>query len=159
MKKSTQVVLTLLVPAMAAYGCGNQTKTVQVPAITPMSQSQESMTIPVSCSCGHSFTTSGNMVGKIVQCPKCNQSLIVASGAQAATHNRSYRSYRSDSYYRRSTYFPWFGGGAGGYSSQTASTPPIASAPHATGTNHASSVSHVSSGGFGGTGAHFSGGS
>lgn len=160
MKKSTQVALTLLVPAMTAYGCGNQTKTVQVPANTPMSQSQATMTIPVSCSCGHSFTTSGNMAGKTVQCPKCNQSLTVfASGAQAATHNRSYRSYRSDSYYPRSTYFPWFGGGAGGYSSQTASSPPIASAPHATGTNHASSVSHVSSGGFGGTGAHFSGGS
>ena len=157
MKKSTQVALTLLVPAMTAYGCGNQTKTVQVPANTPMSQSQATMTIPVSCSCGHSFTTSGNIAGKTVQCPKCNQSLTVfASGAQAATHNRS---FRSNSYYPRSTYFPWFADGAGGYSSQTASSPSIASASHATGTNHASSVSHVSSGGFGGTGAHFSGGS
>jgi len=157
MKKSTQVALTLLVPAMTAYGCGSQTKTVQVPANTPMSQSQATMTIPVSCSCGHSFTTSGNMAGKTVQCPKCNQSLTVsANGSQAPSHNSS---YRSGSYNRRSTYFPWFGGWAGGYDSQTSSSPSIDSVSHPTGTNHTSSVSHVSSGGFGGTGAHYSGGS
>ena len=79
MKKSTKVALTLLVPAMTAYGCGNQMKTVQGPANTPMSQLQATMTIPVTCSCGHSFTASRDKAGKTVQCPKCEQSLTVQS--------------------------------------------------------------------------------
>lgn len=157
MKKSTKVALTLLVPAMTAYGCGNQSKTVQAPANSPISQLQAGMTIPMTCSCGHSFTTSGDKAGKIVPCPKCSQSLTVpAGGTQASTYNNR---YRSDSYYRRSTYSPWSGGWFGGYSSHTASSPSVASATHATGTNHATSVSHGSTSGFGGTGAHFSGGS
>ncbi|HUP77025.1 MAG TPA: hypothetical protein VM260_00595 [Pirellula sp.] len=122
-----------------------------------MSQSQATMTIPMKCTCGHSFMASGDMAGKMVRCPKCNRSLpVLAGGTQAATYNRS---YRSDSYYPRSTYFPWFGGGASGYSSHAATSPSIASASHATGPKPISGVSHVSSGGFGGTGAHFSGGS
>ncbi len=77
MKKSTKVALTLLVPAMTAYGCSNQSKTVQAPANTPMSQLQATITIPVTCSCGHSFTASGDRLGKTVRCPKCEQSLTV----------------------------------------------------------------------------------
>ena len=150
MKKSTKVALTLLVPAMTAYGCGNQSKTVQAPANVPVSQLQAGMTIPMTCSCGHRFTVSGDRAGKTVPCLKCNRSLtVITGGTQAATYNRS---SRSDSYYPRSTYFPWFGGGVSGYSSQAASSPSIASTSHATG-------SHVLYSGFGGTGAHFSGGS
>jgi len=77
MKKSTKVALTLLVPAMTTYGCSNQSKTVQAPSNTPTSQLQAGMTIPVTCSCGHSFTTSGDRAGKTIQCPKCEQSLTV----------------------------------------------------------------------------------
>ena len=227
MKKSTKVALTLLVPAMTAYGCSNQSKTVQAQANVPISQLQAGMTIPMTCSCGHSFTTSGDRAGKTSQCPKCEQTLTVlicqcgkkfavkyemaskkvhctqcnrqltvsADGTQAATfatYDRHFRSnynstydrpYYSDSYYPRSTYRPWFGGWFGGYRSHTdshVSSPPPASPlhpnvsplhtnstqshtttpqSHTTLASHAPSVSHSSSGGFGGTGAHFSGGS
>lgn len=148
MKKSTKVALSLLVPAMAAYGCGSQPKTVQVPANAAISNLQDGMTIQMKCSCGHSFAVSSDMAGKTVQCPNCNRTLnVVAGGTQTS---RYYRPYRS-----RSSYWGWFGGD----NSNSSSPPPIASSNHTTGTSHAPSVSRVSYGGFGGTGAHFSGGS
>ena len=84
MKKSTKVALSLLVPAMTAYGCGNQPKTVQVPANAAISNLQDGMTIPMKCSCGHSFAVSSDMAGKTVQCPNCNRTLnVLAGGTQA----------------------------------------------------------------------------
>lgn len=189
MKKSTKVALTLLVPAMTAYGCGNQSKTVQAPANTPTSQLQATMTIPVTCQCGKKFAVKYEMASKKVHCTNCNRQLTVsADGTQAATYttydrhfrpnyNSTYdRPYYSNSYYPRSTYSPWFGGWFGGYRSHTDShvSSPLPASPlhpivlslhtnapqsHATLTRHASSVSHGSTSGFGGTGAHFSGGS
>lgn len=155
MKKSTKVVLTLLVPAMTAYGCSNQSTTDQTSAI--LYASQAAIKIPMKCSCGRSFIAGGDQVGKMVQCPNCKQTLTVpAGGTPVATQTTPYYSrpyyspYRSDSSYRG-----WFGG----ESSHSASSPPIDSGNHTTGTSHPPSNSHVSSGGFGGTGAHFSGGS
>ena len=148
MKKSTKVALSLLVPAMTAYGCGNQPKTVQAPANAAISSMQGSMTIPMKCSCGHSFTVGSEMAGRTVQCPNCNRTLNVVAGGNQTS--RYYRPYRS-----RPSYWGWFGGD----SRHSSSPPPIASSNHTTGTSHAPSVSHVSYGGFGGTGAHISGGS
>lgn len=156
MKKSTKVALTLLVPAMTAYGCGNQPKTVQVPANAAISNLQNSVTIQMKCPCGHSFSASGDRAGATVQCPNCNRTLSVhADGAQASRHTSAYTAPYSHRYRSNSSYRGWFGGD----STHSSSPPPIASANHTTGTSHAPNVSHVSSSGFGGTGAHFSGGS
>lgn len=145
MKKSTKVALTLLVPAMTTYGCGSQSKTGQVPTSAAISNSQGSMTIQMKCSCGHSFAVSSDKVGKTAQCPSCNRTLNISAGG---TQVNTYHHYRSNSYY---------GGWFGGFSRHSASSPPTVQATDATGTSHAASRS--SSSGFGGIGAHFSGGS
>ena len=165
MKKSTKVALSLLVPAMTAYGCGGQSQTAQMRANAAISNLNNSLTIPMKCSCGHSFMASGDRAGKTVQCPNCSKTLSVpADRTQATRYTR-----RS-----RTNVFDWFGGrnARSTYSPPIApakhttesshvpsASPPIASANHTTLTSHAPSASHVSSGGFGGTGAHFSGGS
>lgn len=141
MKKSTKVALSLLVPAMTAYGCSNQPKTVQVPANPAISNQQGSTTIQMSCSCGHSFTVSSDRAGRTVQCPHCNQMLTVS---------QYYHPYRS-----RSSFFGWFGRD----STPSSSPPPIASSNPAPGTSQAPSASHESPGGFGSTGLNLSGGS
>lgn len=168
MKKSTKVVLTLLVPAMTAHGCSNQS--VQVPASAFTSASHVAIKLPVKCSCGHSFVVSGEQVGKQVQCPNCDQTLTVPTGGtQAATqatpyYSTPYYSRHSSPYYSRPYYSRYrsnssYGGWFGEQSSQSASSPPVTSGNHTTGTSHPPSNSHVSYGGFGGTSAHFSGGS
>ncbi len=165
MKKSTKVALSLLVPAMTAFGCSDQSQTAQMPANAASSYVHASQTIQMKCSCGYSFTVSGDSKGKTVQCPECNQTLSVyADRTQATPYSR----------HTRTNLFDWFGGRSSrsSYSPPIASAnrttktshapsaaPPIASANHTTHTSRAPSASHVSSGGFGGTGAHFSGGS
>lgn len=153
MKKSTKVALSLLVPAMAAYGCSNQTNTVQVPANAATSNLPNGGTIPMNCSCGHRFTASSELVGATVQCPNCNRTLQVS---EQRSYSSSYRRrYRSNS----SSFFPvWFGG----YTEHTTSPPPVATSTHTAESRHTSTSSksgHVSYSGFGGTGSRFSGGS
>jgi ribosomal protein S27E len=122
---------------MTAYGCSNQPTTVQVPANAAISNLQGSKTIQMKCSwCGHSFTVSSDRVGKTVRCPNCNRTLT--------------EPHRS-----RSWFIGWFGRDR----TPSSSPPPIASSNPTTGTSQAPSASHVSYGGFGDTGAHFSGGS
>ena len=155
MKKSTKVVLSLLVPAMAAYGCSNQTKTVQAPA-NAASANLQNRTISMQCACGHRFTVGGEMIGTTVQCPNCNRTLQVSG---QGSHSSSYRrGYRSNS----SSFFPvWFGRG---YTQPSDSPPPAATSTHTSesrhtySSGHASNSGHVSYSGFGGTGSRFSGG-
>jgi hypothetical protein len=149
MKKSTKVVLSLLVPAMAAYGCSNQTKTVQAPA-NAASANLQNRTISMQCACGHRFTVGSEMIGTTVQCPNCNRTLQVSG---QGSHSSSYRrGYRSNS----SSFFPvWFGG----YTDPSASSPPVATSTHTSESRHTSNSGHVSYSGFGGTGSRFSGGS
>lgn len=150
MKKSTKVVLSLLVPAMAAYGCSNQTKTVQPPANAAAASLQNRRTIPMHCSCGHRFTASSEMVGATVPCPNCDRTLQVSEqGSHSSSHRRGYRS-------NSSSFFPaWFGG----YTEPSSSSPPVATSTHSAESRHASNSGHVSYSGFGSTGSRFSGGS
>ena len=105
MKKSTKVALSLLVPAMAAYGCSNHTNTGQAPANAATSNLPNHTAIPMHCSCGHRFTASSEMVGATVQCPNCNRTLQVSEQRSYSSSHR--RRYRSNS----SSFFPvWFGG-------------------------------------------------
>jgi hypothetical protein len=157
MKKSTKVVLSLLVPAMAAYGCSNQTKTVQAPANAASASLQNRRTIPMHCSCGHRFTVGSEMVGATVQCPNCDRTLQVSEqGSRSSSYRRGYRSSSS-------SFFPgWFGG----YTTQPSdSPPPVATSTRTSESRHTyssgnvSNSGHVSYSGFGGTGSRFSGGS
>jgi hypothetical protein len=96
MKRSTKVALSLLVPAITAYGCSNNPTTVQAPASGAISNVQGSNTNLMNCSCGHSFTVSRDSVARTVQCPKCDRTLTVSQ------YNYPYRS--------SSGFFGWFGG-------------------------------------------------
>ena len=151
MKKSTKVVLSLLVPAMAAYGCSNQAKTVQAPSNAAASNLQNRRMIPMHCSCGHRFTASSEMVGATVPCPNCDRTLQVpAEGTHSSSYHRPY--YRSRPY----SYFPdWFGG----TTQPSASSPPVATSTHTSESRRTSNSGHVSYSGFGSTGSRFSGGS
>ena len=40
------------------------------------------MSIKVECQCGQKFAAKDSMAGKRVKCPKCNQALVIPSGAQ-----------------------------------------------------------------------------
>lgn len=165
MKKSTKVVLSLLVPAMTAYGCSERTTSVQVPTNGATSHVQSGTTFQITCSCGHSFTVSNDREEKKVQCPECGRTLIESQPHHAHNSYRSYGnygnygsygSYGSNRSYRSSS--PFFGW-SGGNSSQSSSTAPITSSQSASSTSHAPSSSRVSFGGFGGTSARYAGGS
>lgn len=150
MKKSTKVVLSLLVPAMAAYGCSNQTKTVQAPA-NAASANLQNRAISMRCSCGHRFTVGSELVGATVPCPNCDRTLQVSGqGSHSSSYRRGYRSHSS-------SFFPaWFGG----YTTQPSdSPPPVATSRRSSESRYTSNSGHVSYSGFGGTGSRFSGGS
>ncbi len=162
MKKSTKVVLSLLVPAMTAYGCSERTTSVQVPANGATSHIQSGTTFQITCSCGHSFTVSNDREEKKVQCPECGRTLIESQSHHAHHSYRSYGNYGSygsygsnRSYRSSSPFFGW----SGGNSSQSSSTAPITSSNSVSSTSHTPSSSRVSFGGFGGTSARYAGGS
>lgn len=143
MKRSTKVALTLLVPAMAAYGCGNQSKTSQFPAPTQRLGSETSTrTRVVACQNGHSFPVDNSRAGQTVRCPECDAPVSVPA-ATSPPVTRPYRSrgwgtwWLGDSRTRPDTYIP-------------TPAPPD---------RYASTTSDVSRGGFGRTGSLFSGGS
>ena len=156
MKRSTKVALTLLVPAMTAFGCGSQTKTAQFPATAQRQGAAASTkTMTVACKNGHSFPVDYTKAGQTVRCPQCDQAVsVTAKSSLTSTHN----SYRPGW-----TFLSWFSGygsRTGSYSSPT-STPPstFSNGSHVSTPNNVSSNSHVSRGGFGRTGSFFSGGS
>lgn len=138
MKKSTKVALSLLVPAMTAYGCSNQPTTVKAPANAAISNQQGSTTIQMNCSCGHIFTVGSDRVGGTVQCPKCNRWLSVSH--DDSHNNPHYNSHNNHPYRSGLGFFGWTGG-----SSRAPST--------------GTSNPNVLHGGFGTTGAHLPGGS
>ncbi|MCX7421311.1 MAG: hypothetical protein NT013_17455 [Planctomycetia bacterium] len=131
MKRSTNVALTLLVPAMAAFGCSR-------PAPPPPMNQQ------VAADCQQPAKP-----GEPAK-PKCDP----------ATATGSRTNYGSGSHYR-SSHGSWFGPIFGGssYRSSSPVTSHGATSHGTTSTSHTSGSSSVSHGGFGSSGAHFSGGS
>lgn len=153
MKRSANVMLTLLVPAMSAFGCGRQP-----PPLVPQHANQPAnQQVAADCQ----VPAKPGEPEK----PPCPPPDTTTSQGNGSTHGSYYRG--------RSVFAPVFGGSRsvpttplhGTTSSSHITTPnhtsgsshPTASS-HPT-TSHTSSASHVSRGGFGSSGAHASGGS
>ena len=124
MKRSTNVALTLLIPAMASFGCSRPAPPPPQPQVVADCQQPAKPGEPEK--------------------PKCPPA--------TATGYRS--GYGSTSHYR-SSHGSWFGPIFGGSSYRSSS--PVTS--HSATSHGTTSSSHVSHGGFGSSGAHFSGGS
>jgi hypothetical protein len=141
MKRSTKVALTLLVPAMAAYGCGNQSTTAPLPAATQRQGTVASAkTMTVVCQNGHSFPVDSRSAGQTVTCPSCEQKVIVpAATTSPSTRHRP----------RGGWTMWWFGD----HRSRSGSYVP----PPDTQERNVTRPSTVARGGFGGTGSFFSG--
>jgi len=141
MKRSTKVALTLLVPAMAAYGCGNQSKTAPFTATTQRQGTLASAkTMTVVCQNGHSFPVDSSSAGRTVTCPRCEQKVTVP----AATTSPSTR------YRPRSDWTMWWFGDRSARTGSSIPTP-------VTVDRNVTRPSTVARGGFGGTGSFFSG--
>lgn len=145
MKRSTRVALSLLIPAMTAFGCGQKPQPPK-----PRTQDQTASTCDRPPQPGEAEKT---------PCPP-----------QQTTHHSSTRSSSYHGYGARPAFFgPSIN--LGGSSTTTHTTSSVNSPSHpttsgiahsTTGTSHAphsTSSSHVSSGGFGRIGSFFSGGS
>ncbi len=163
MKRSTNVALTLLVPAMAAFGCSQQ----PTPQETGRALIGQGPGGHAAAGEKEEWETNSDCdlpakPGEPDKTP-CN-SPESGTGSAPVGHARS-----TGGYIGRRSYFPFFFGGfrSGGMNtapshsstgtrpSQGTGTSTGTSQPHSSGTS-SSSVTH---GGFGGTGSHLSGGS
>jgi hypothetical protein len=145
MKRSTQVLLTLMLPAIAAFGC----ETAKKPQVSK----------PSNCS-------GPAKPGEPPKTEFCESAEAQSKTAQTASNNTNHST-------RTGSYMPWFwlwgaGRSFGGNSGVQASPlprsgPMTSSSPNqssfSSGSRPAGAPSSVSSGGFGRTGSSFSSGS